>query len=273
MSKHVAVIIGAGGMGLAVARRIGSGRQLLLADFDTAQLDRAAVTLRQEGFDVTTSQVDVGSAASVDALAQAAAAAGPVLQVVHTAGVSPTQAPVEVVLRVDLLGTAHVLASFERVITAGGAAVVVASAAGHRGAELDAELKRTLAEADPADLLSLPHLATIDTPTAAYRFAKRANIVQVQAAAPAWGRRGARVNSLSPGHISTPMGQQELAGPEGERLWAAIAASPAARLGTAEDIADGVAFLLGPSASFVTGTDLLVDGGSTAARKSVDWTS
>ncbi|WP_018639250.1 SDR family oxidoreductase [Parafrankia elaeagni] len=263
--RDVVVVIGVGGMGRAIARRIGSGRKLLLADVSDAALDVADV-LRGEGQDVATQVVDVSSRESVAALADTAAGLGRVAQVAHTAGLSPTQASTEAILRVDLLGVALVLDEFARVIAPGGAGVVIASMSGYL-AGLSPEQESTAATAPTDELLDLPFLApdALGSPGAAYALAKRANIVRVQAAAAAWGERGARINSISPGVISTPMGQGELSGESGKQMRAMVAMSAAKRLGTPDDIAAAAAFLLGQDASYVSGTDLLVDGGTVAA--------
>ncbi|WP_406358324.1 SDR family oxidoreductase [Streptomyces sp. NBC_00658] len=270
MSAKVLVIIGAGGMGLAVARRLGAGRTVLLADIGEDVLKAAERTLGDEGLTVATQVVDVTSAASVQDLAQTARAAGEVDQVVHTAGLSPVQAPAQAILKVDLLGVALVLDAFAPVIATGGAGVVIASMAGHIGAALTPEQESALASTPADQLLQLPFLSpdTVTDPAAAYGLAKRANHVRVAAASTAWGERGARLNSISPGVISTPMGQQELAGQAGQLIRALVDASGTGRLGTPSDIAAAVAFLLGPDASFITGTDLLVDGGVVAAVRS-----
>ncbi|WP_448003234.1 SDR family oxidoreductase [Agromyces bauzanensis] len=269
MDKDVVVIIGVGGMGLAIARRIGSGRAVVLADFNEATLEAAATQLRIEGHDVTAERVDVSDRPSVARLADAAAALGRVTHVAHTAGLSPVQAPTEAILRVDLLGVAHVLDEFPRVIAPGGAGVVIASMAGHMAApSLPAELQGALAATPTDQLLDLPFLAPGAVPNAgaAYSYAKRANHLRVARAAATWGERGARINSISPGIISTPMGAEELAGEAGEQMRGMIAMSAAGRLGTPDDIAAAAAFLLDPQqASFITGTDLLVDGGTVPA--------
>ncbi|MFJ9621494.1 SDR family oxidoreductase [Streptomyces sp. NPDC101181] len=267
---NVVVVIGVGGMGQAIARRQGPGRTLVLADFDEKLLTAVAEESRGQGHTVVTHTVDVSARASVAALADAAAELGPVVQVAHTAGLSPVQASGKAVLAVDLLGTALVLEEFGRVIAPGGAGVVIASMAGHMlpGA-LTPETERALAHTPADDLLALPFLDP-DTLSAqeAYPLSKYANRLRVQAASMPWGERGARVNSISPGVISTPMGRQELAGESGRTMRAMVEASGTGRLGTPEDIAAAAAFLLGPDASFVTGTDLLADGGVVAAVRS-----
>jgi NAD(P)-dependent dehydrogenase (short-subunit alcohol dehydrogenase family) len=269
MSKPVLVIIGSGGMGAAIARRIDYGRTLVLADFDEAKLEAFTASMRGDGYDAVPHKVNVSDRASVASLADAAAALGPVIGVAHTAGVSPQQAPVAAVLAVDLLGTAIVLEEFERVIGEGGAGVVISSMGGHMGT-YPPELEQALASTPTDLLLALPFLSAeaLTNAGAAYSIAKRANQLRVRAAAPLWGEKGARINSISPGIISTPMGQLELAGPTGAGMRAMLDASAVKRVGTPEDIANATEFLLDPRSSFITGTDLLVDGGVIAALKS-----
>ncbi|MCX4091354.1 SDR family oxidoreductase [Nocardia sp. alder85J] len=270
MDKDVAVVIGVGGMGLAIARRIGSGRRLVLADFNADTLDAAATVLRGEGHDVTTEVVDVSDAVSVRALAAAAAALGRLTHVAHTAGLSPTQAPADRILHVDLLGVAVVLEEFAPVIAPGGAGVVIASMAGHMAPGLlTADQEKQLATVPAAELLALAALDGVDNPGHAYSLAKRANVLRVQAAAGAWGARGGRINSISPGVISTPMGQQELEGESGTHMRALVDMSPTKRLGTPDDIAAAAVFLLDSQSAFITGTDLLVDGGVVATIRSL----
>lgn len=271
MANDVVVVIGVGGMGEAIARRQGPGRQLLLADFDERVLTRAADSLRGDGYAVTAQQVDVSDRASVAALADEAAGLGAVTQVVHTAGLSPVQASVEAILRVDLLGVAYALEELGRVVAPGGAGVVIASMAGTMAAgQFPAEMEAALAVTATPELASLPFLqpAAVPNSGAAYGIAKRCNQLRVQTASLSWGARGARVNSISPGVISTAMGQQELSGESGAMMRAMVDASATHRLGTPSDIAAAAAFLLGPDSTFVTGTDLLVDGGVVAAIRS-----
>jgi NAD(P)-dependent dehydrogenase (short-subunit alcohol dehydrogenase family) len=267
MHKDVLTVIGIGGMGLAVARRAGSGKAVLVADFDEQTLHAAAATLEAEGHDVTGRRVDVSSGESVRQLAEQAAALGPVTQLVHTAGLSPTQASAEAIMHVDPLGVAHVLEEFGAVVAPGGAGVVIASMAGHIADPFTAEQERALTTAGPGTVLTLPFIeaAVGGDPGMAYAVAKRANHLQVEGASVAWGRRGARVNSISPGVISTTMGHQELASESGAFMRSMVDASATGRLGTPDDIAAVAAFLLSDAASFVTGTDVLVDGGVVAA--------
>jgi NAD(P)-dependent dehydrogenase (short-subunit alcohol dehydrogenase family) len=265
----VLTVIGVGGMGEAIARRLGSGRTVLLADYNEQTLASASESLSAAGHHVESRRVDVASPESVRGLAGHAAALGSVTQVAHTAGLSPSQASAEAILAVDLLGVALVLQEFGEVIAPGGAGVVIASMAGHMFPPLTAEQEQALVHTAPGELLQLEFVSPqkITEPGIAYGIAKQANHIRVRAASAHWGRRGARINSISPGIISTSMGQQELASPVGEGMRAMIAMSATGRLGTPDDIAAAAAFLLGPNASFITGTDLLVDGGVIAAVK------
>lgn len=263
----VVVVIGVGGMGQVIARREGSGRKLVLADFDAAGLEALAGTLRDEGYDVTTSAVDVAQRDSVAALAALCDDLGAVTSVVHTAGLSPSQAPTDAIFAVDLLGVALVLEEFEQVIVAGGAGVIISSSSAY-GPRLDADTEQALATTPTDELLTLPAVTAISSPGEAYPLAKRGNQLRVQAASSTWGAKGARINSISPGIISTPMAQQELAGEYGDVMLAMIKGSGTGRIGTPADIADAVAFLLGPTASYITGVDLLVDGGVIASGRS-----
>ena len=269
MSTDVVVVIGVGGIGQAIARRQGFGKAVLLADFNEGTLEAAAKELEATGYKVTTQRVDVSSRESVRSLASAAAGLGSVAQVVNTAGLSPNMAPPERILAVDLLGVALVLEEFGRVIASGGAGLVISSMAGYMPAHLPPEQDEALARTPADELLRLPFLGPEAIPTsgAAYGMSKRANHLRVQAASLSWGERGARVNSISPGIIATPMAQHEMASPIGAGYRAMIEASPSRRMGTPDEVASAAAYLLGPESSFVTGSDLLIDGGVIAALR------
>ncbi len=269
MKQEVVVVIGAGGIGIAIARRQGFGRHILLADFNEKLLESAAKELELASFKVMTLKVDVSSRASVRALADAAAALGSVVNVVNTAGVSPNMAPPDRVLAVDLYGSAVVFEEFERVIAPGGAGLIVSSMAGHMSAGLPAEQEHDLAFAPADELLAKPFLGPDAVPNSmvAYIVSKRANHLRVQASAISWGKRGARVNSISPGIIATPLAQHELNSPIGDIYRAMIDASPAKRMASPDEIAVAASYLLGPDAGFVTGSDLLIDGGVIAAMR------
>jgi NAD(P)-dependent dehydrogenase (short-subunit alcohol dehydrogenase family) len=263
--REVVVVTGTGGMGRAIARRLGAGHALVLADASDQQLRDAAEVLRAEGLDVHPVSVDVASERDVAELAATASGLGSVRCLVHTAGVSPVQATPQQIVEVDVIGTARILDAFEPLVEPGTVAVCIASMAGTM-TSLPPDVLHQLA-VTPTDEL---HALSLLDPTAmnsgaAYGLAKRANQARVQAASVAWGRRGGRVVSISPGVISTPMGRAELSGPFGEGMREMIERSGTRRVGTPDDIAAAVEFLVSPAASFITGTDLLVDGGVIAA--------
>jgi NAD(P)-dependent dehydrogenase (short-subunit alcohol dehydrogenase family) len=269
MKKDVVVIIGAGGIGVAIARRQGFGKTLLLADFNEKTLQSAADDLRGASYAVETHVVDVSSRESVKSLAQVAAALGNVMQVVNTAGLSPNMAPVDHVLAVDLYGTAVVFEEFERVIAPGGAGLVISSMAGHMMPALPPAQDHALAYTPADELLALPFLQPDAVPNTlvAYMLAKRGNMLRVQAAAMGWGERGARVNAISPGIIVTPLARHELASEIGDIYRAMVEASAVKRMAPPDEIAIAASFLLGPDAGFITGSDLLIDGGVIAAMR------
>lgn len=263
MRSDVLVVIGAGGIGQAIARRQGFGKTLLLADFNGEILAAAANALETNGYVVTSQHVDVASRESVRRLADAAAEQGNVVQVVHAAGLSPNMVAADKILAVDLLGTALLLEEFGRVIATGGAGVVISSMAGHMLPALPADQDEALARTPADELLKLPFLQPASVPNSgvAYALSKRANQLRVQAASLTWGERRARVNAISPGIIATPMAQHEMASPIGAGYRAMIEGSPSKRMGNPDEVAAAAAFLLGPDAGFVTGSDLLIDGG------------
>ena len=269
MAKDVVVVIGAGGIGVAIARRQGFGKTILLADFNEKTLQAAAEDLKGASYTVSTHPVDVSSRDSVRSLADAAAELGNVVQLVNTAGLSPNMAPPERVLVVDLYGPAVVFEEFERVVAPGGAGLIISSMAGYMLPALPAEQDHALAFTPADELLQLPFLSADAVPNSmiAYMIAKRANTLRVQAAAVSWGARGARVNSISPGIIATPLAQHELNSAIGDGYRAMIAASPASRMAPPEEIAILAGYLLGPDAGFVTGADVLIDGGVIAAMR------
>jgi NAD(P)-dependent dehydrogenase (short-subunit alcohol dehydrogenase family) len=268
MRRDVVVVTGAGGMGEAIARRLGPGRDLVVADASESQLAQTCSRLAGDGHDVHPVRTDVSAASDVNALAERAAALGSIRAVVHTAGVSPVQATTEQIVAVDVIGTALVLDAFERHVETGTVAVCIASMAGTM-TNLDAATLHVLATTPTAALSALPMLdpSTME-PGIAYGLAKRANQARVEAASVAWGRRGGRVVSVSPGVIATAMGRAELAGPFGDVMRTMVETSGTQRLGTSDDIAAVVEFLVSPAASFITGTDILVDGGVIAAMRS-----
>jgi NAD(P)-dependent dehydrogenase (short-subunit alcohol dehydrogenase family) len=263
----VIVVIGAGSIGQAIARRVSAGKRVLLADLKQENADAAAKVLHDAGFEVTTAVVDVSSRHSVHALVETATALGNLTGVIHAAGVSPSQASPATILKVDLYGTALVLEEFGSVIAAGGAGVVIASQSGHRLPALTPEQNTALATTPTEALLALPMLQPdqVKDSLHAYQISKRANALRVMAQAVRWGKRGARVNTISPGIIFTPLARDELTGPRGEGYRRMIEVSAAKRGGTPDEVATVGALLMGPDGAFITGSDFLMDGGVTAA--------
>lgn len=265
MTKLI-VVIGAGSIGQAIARRVSAGKHVLLADLRQEVADAAAKTLGDAGFNVTTATVDVSSRASVEALVQKATSLGEIFGVIHAAGVSPSQASPENILKVDLYGTALVLEEFGNVIAREGACVVIASQSGHRLPPLSVEQNQALATTPVEELLNLPFLQPeqVKDSLHAYQLSKRGNSLRVMAEAVRWGKRGARVNTISPGIIITPLANDELKGPRGAGYRQMIETSVAGRAGTPDEVGTVGALLMGPDGAFITGSDFLMDGGVTA---------
>ena len=265
--KSVIVVIGAGSIGQAIARRVGAGKHVLLSDLRQDNADAAARTLADAGFDVSTATVDVSSRASVQALVATATGLGDIVGLIHAAGVSPTQATPETILRVDLYGTALVLEQFGEAIARGGAGVVIASQSGHRLPPLTVEQNLALATTPVEELLELPMLQPdqVTDPLRAYQLSKRGNSLRVMAEAVRWGKRGARINTISPGIIITPLANDELRGPRGPSYRRMIEVSAAGRAGTPDEVGNVGALLMGAEGGFITGSDVLMDGGVTAA--------
>jgi len=267
--KETIVVVGAGQIGQAIARRIGAGKRILLASLHEQQAADAAQLFHDAGFDAHAASVDVASRASVHALVAQAAALGRVTGVIHAAGVSPSQAPIEAILKVDLYGTALVLDLFGAVVAPGGSGVVISSQSGHRLPALTPEEDQALARTPVEDLLALPFVqpgAVRDT-LHAYQLSKRGNSLRVMAEAVRWGRRGARVNTISPGIIITPLANDELSGPRGAGYRRMVDGCPVGRAGTPDEVGQLAALLMGPDGGFITGSDFLIDGGVTASYK------
>jgi NAD(P)-dependent dehydrogenase (short-subunit alcohol dehydrogenase family) len=267
MTTQVIVVVGAGSIGQAIARRVSAGKHILLADIHKENADAAAKTLIDAGFAVTTAIVDVSSRASVEGLVAAATSLGAVHGLIHAAGVSPTQASPETILRVDLYGTALILEAFGAVIARGGAGVVIASQSGHRLPPLSVEQNAALATTPVEELLALPMLAPgmVTDSLHAYQLSKRGNSLRVMAEAVRWGKRGARINTISPGIIITPLANDELTGPRGPGYRRMIELCAAGRAGTPDEVGTVGALLMGADGAFITGSDFLMDGGVTAA--------
>jgi len=265
--SHVIVVIGAGSIGQAIARRVGVGKHVLLADLRQENADAAAEVLSNAGYEVSTATVDVSARAPVRALVGAATAIGDVTGLVHAAGVSPSQASPATILAVDLYGTALVLEEFGHVIARGGAGVVIASQSGHRLGALTAEQNAALATTPADALLSLSFLQPdqVKDSLHAYQLSKRGNALRVMAEAVRWGKRGARVNTISPGIVITPLAKDELTGPRREGYRRMIELCPVGRAAPPDEVATVGALLMGADGTFITGSDFLMDGGVTAA--------
>jgi NAD(P)-dependent dehydrogenase (short-subunit alcohol dehydrogenase family) len=265
--SNVVVAIGPGSIGQAIARRVSAGKHVVVADLRQANADAAAETMRNAGYEVTTTTVDVSSRDSVHALVETATNLGDITGLIHAAGVSPSQAPPEAILAVDLYGTAVVLEEFGNLIAEGGAGVVIASQSGHCLGALTPEQNTALATTPTEELLQLPMLQPdqVTDPLHAYQLAKRGNALRVMAEAVRWSKRGAGLNTISPGIIITPLAVDELTGPRGEGYRRMIDRSPVGRAGTPDEVATVAALLMGPDGGFITGSDFLMDGGVTAS--------
>ena len=265
--KDVVALVGAGGIGIAIARRVAQGKHLVVTSLTQEEAERIAADLRRDGFDCSGAACDLGSREDILAVIEHCRRFGPITNVICAGGVSPSQAPIAEILRVDLYGSSVLLEEFGKVIAPGGSGVIVSSQSGHRLPALSPEDNWALAMTPVEELLSLPLLAEerIGTTLRAYQYAKRCNVLRVQSQACQWGRRGARVFSISPGIIMTPLAFDELNGPRGEGYRRMLDLMPAKRAGTVDEMGALVAFLMGPEGTFITGTDILCDGGSTAA--------
>ena len=265
--SSVIVVIGAGQIGQAIARRVAVGKHVVLADRSEANANAAAEVMSNAGYDVSVATVDVSSREAVRALVEKATGLGEITGLIHAAGVSPSQATPETVLRVDLYGTALVLEEFGDVIARGGSGVVISSQSGHRLPALSPEQNRALALTPTEELLKLPFLQLdqVKDSLHAYQLSKRGNSLRVMAEAVRWGRRGARVNTISPGIIMTPLAKDDLTGPRGAGYRKMIESSVARRAGTPDEVGAVGALLMGPDGGFITGSDFLMDGGVTAS--------
>jgi NAD(P)-dependent dehydrogenase (short-subunit alcohol dehydrogenase family) len=265
--KKVIVLIGAGSIGQAIARRVGAGKHILLADLRQENIDAASKVLSEAGFEISTALVDVSSRDSVYSLVVKASNIGNIHGLIHAAGVSPSQATPATILKVDLYGTALILEAFGEIIESGGSGVVIASQSGHRLPSLTPEEDKALATTATEELLSLPFLQLdqVKDSLHAYQLSKRGNSLRVKAEAVRWGKRGARINTISPGIIITPLAKDELSGPRGDGYRRMIEISAAGRAGTPDEVGVVGALLMGQDGAFITGSDILMDGGVTSA--------
>lgn len=261
--KSIIVVIGAGSIGQAIARRVGFGKQIILADLLLENAETAAKVLADAGYEISTEIVDISSRESVQSLVKKVSSKGTIEGLILAAGVSPTQASPEKILKVDLYGTALVLEEFRKVIGKGGSGIVIASMAGHRLPPLTIEQNKALATTPVEELLTLSFLQpdTIENSRLAYMYSKRGNALRVSAEAVKWANQGARLNTISPGIIITPLANEELSGPLGDIYRRMISTSPAGRAGSPDEVANVAALLMSQDGSFITGSDFLIDGG------------
>lgn len=265
--KDVMILTGAGQIGMAIARRMGYGMKVIVGDRRMENAEAVTGIMNKAGFDAEAVEMDLSSRESVRGLISMARQYGEIAMMVNAAGVSPSQASVETILKVDLYGTAVLLEEVGKVIKPGGVGITISSQSGHRLPALGAETDRLLACTPTEELLNLEVLqpCNIRDTLHAYQLAKRCNVKRVMAEAVKWGRRGARINSLSPGIIVTPLALDEFNGPRGEFYKNMFAQCPAGRPGTADEVANVAELLMSNRGAFITGSDFLVDGGATAA--------
>lgn len=265
--QDVILLTGAGQIGLAIARRMGHGKKIVVSDKNINNAQTVTKIMTEAGFDAVAVEADISSRKLILNMIAAAQKYGEIAMLINAAGVSPSQASVETILKVDLYGTAVLLEEVGKVIKAGGTGVTISSQSGHRMAALGAETDEQLAVTPAEELLQLEVLkpANIKDTLHAYQMAKRCNVKRVMAEAIKWGVKGARINSISPGIIVTPLALDEFNGPRGEFYKNMFAKCPAGRPGTADEVANVAELLLSQQGAFITGADFLIDGGATAA--------
>lgn len=267
MKKEVMILTGAGQIGMAIARRMGYGKKIVIGDRKAENAEAIAKIMNEAGFDAVAVEMDLASRESILGLIAQAQQYGDITMLVNAAGVSPSQAPVEAILKVDLYGTAVLLEEVGKVIAAGGTGVTISSQSGHRMSALTPEADELLATTPTEELLALEMLqpSNIRDTLHAYQMAKRCNVKRVMAEAVKWGERGARINSISPGIVVTPLALDEFNGPRGDFYKNMFAKCPAGRPGTADEIANVAELVMSDRGAFITGADFLIDGGATAS--------
>ena len=267
MNKEVMIVTGAGQISMAIARRLGYGKKIIIGDKNIDNANRITKIMNDAGFDVIPVKMDLSSRKSILKMIKVAQNYGEISMLVNGAGVSPSQASIETILKVDLYGTAVLLEEIGKVIKDGGVGVTISSQSGHRMPALGVEIDEMLAITETNKLLDLevlqPH--NIQDTLHAYQLAKRCNEKRVMAEAIKWGQKGARINAISPGIIVTPLAIDEFNGPRGDFYKNMFAKCPAGRPGTADEVANVAELLMGPQGAFITGADFLIDGGATTA--------
>lgn len=263
----VMILTGAGQIGMAIARRMGYGMKIVIGDKSKANADAIAKTMNEAGFDAIAVEMNLSSRASILGLIAEAQKYGEIFMLVNAAGVSPSQASIKTILKVDLYGTAVLLEEVGKIIKHGGVGVTISSQSGHRMPALTPEQDALLALTPTEELLYLDMLQeeNIHDTLHAYQMAKRCNVKRVMAEAVKWGERGARINSISPGIIVTPLALDEFNGPRGDFYKNMFAKCPAGRPGTADEVANVAELLMSGKGAFITGADFLMDGGTTAS--------
>ena len=265
--KDVMILTGAGQIGMAIARRMGYGRKIVIGDKKMENAEAISNTMNEAGFDTVPVEMDLSSRESIMKLIEKAQGFGEVSMLVNAAGVSPSQASIEAILKVDLHGTAVLLEEVGKIIKKGGVGVTISSQSGWRMPALTAEEDELLATTPTEELLKLPLLQpeNIKDTLHAYQMAKRCNEKRVMAEAVKWGQRGARLNDIAPGIVVTPLAIDEFNGPRGDFYKNMFANCPAGRPGTADEIANVAELLMSDKAAFITGSTFLIDGGATAS--------
>ncbi|MCF0075356.1 SDR family oxidoreductase [Dyadobacter sp. CY261] len=266
-TKDIIVLTGAGQIGMAIARRMAYGNRIFVADWKFENAEAIVKTLKEAGFDAVPFKVDISSKESILDLIAAATKEGEISMLINAAGLSPSQSTKEHILAVDLYGTSVLLEEFGKVIKKGGSGVTISSQSGHRMSALTPDEDRLLALTPVEELLKLEILKpeNIKDTLHAYQMAKRCNVKRVMAEAVKWGERGARINSISPGIIVTPLALDEFSGPRGDFYKNMFAKSPAGRPGIADEVANVAELLMSEQGAFITGADFLIDGGATAS--------
>jgi NAD(P)-dependent dehydrogenase (short-subunit alcohol dehydrogenase family) len=267
MKQKVMLLAGAGQIGMAIARRIGFGKKIIVGDKSKTNAEITAKIMNEAGFDVVPVEMDLSSRESIKSMIAEGQKYGDITDMVIAAGVSPSQAPIETILKVDLYGSAVMMEEVGKVIAEGGSGIMISSQSGFRMPALSAEEDEQLATTPTEELLRLDILQpeNIKDTLHAYQLAKRCNEKRVMAQAVEWGKRGARLNDIAPGIIVTPLAIDEFNGPRGDFYKNMFARCPAGRPGTADEVANVAELLMSERGAFITGSTILLDGGATAS--------
>lgn len=265
--KDVMIVTGAGQISMAIARRIGYGKKIIMGDKRIENAKTIAEVMNNAGFDVVPFEMDLSSRESIFNMIDEAKKYGPITMLVNGAGVSPSQATIEAILNVDLYGTAVLLEEVGKVIEPGGVGVTISSQSGFRMKQLTPKEDEQLACTPTEELLNLDLLKVenIQDTLHAYQLAKRCNEKRVMAQSVKWGEKGARINAIAPGIVVTPLAIDEFNGPRGDFYKNMFASCPAGRLATADEIANVAELLMSDKGAFITGSTFLIDGGATAS--------